>query len=479
MKVAILKNENLQYSNTPPFSPSTSYPEYPFKDVQPHNAVYESIRNLLFNLGLDRENFDKASWNPFGKIIKPGTSVLIKPNMVRHYNKVGGTIQLLTHGSIIRAMLDYVCIALKNQGQVTIGDAPVQNADFEKIVELVALDKVVDFCSRNSGITLQIVDFRTEKAYTGSLGNIVKREKLNGDPLGYATIDLNQDSELIDIIGASARFRVTQYNNEKMIQHHNSRKNEYIFPNSALNADVIINLPKLKSHRKAGMTCALKNLVGLNGCKDLLPHHRTGSLEEGGDEYALKSRRKALMRMTIEKIDNTSNKFALSMLRAVQLLIRISRLLVPYRDSFLEGSWYGNDTIGRMIADLNKIIFYADRNGNMTDKIQRKMFVLVDAVIAGEKEGPLEPSPKNAGVLAAGFNPVAVDQVCSRIMGFDPSKVPTLKYAAGSGKYPLIGADETIEIASENCQYLGDVHRVFNCAFKPSNGWQGHIEIEE
>jgi len=32
----------------------------------------------------------------------------------------------------------------------------------------------------------------------------------------------------------------------------------------------------LKLHRKAGITCALKNLIGINGNKEYLPHHRLG-----------------------------------------------------------------------------------------------------------------------------------------------------------------------------------------------------------
>ena len=32
------------------------------------------------------------------------------------------------------------------------------------------------------------------------------------------------------------------------------------------------SLPKLKTHKKAGITCALKNLIGINGNKEYLPH---------------------------------------------------------------------------------------------------------------------------------------------------------------------------------------------------------------
>jgi hypothetical protein len=52
-----------------------------------------------------------------------------------------------------------------------------------------------------------------------------------------------------------------------------------------LSADLVVNLPKLKTHKKTGVTLALKNLVGINGDKNWLPHHSQGSVEKGGDEY--------------------------------------------------------------------------------------------------------------------------------------------------------------------------------------------------
>ena len=50
--------------------------------------------------------------------------------------------------------------------------------------------------------------------------------------------------------------------------------------------DLVVNLPKLKTHKKACVTGALKNLVGINGNKDYLPHHRLGGSRTGGDCYA-------------------------------------------------------------------------------------------------------------------------------------------------------------------------------------------------
>ena len=52
-----------------------------------------------------------------------------------------------------------------------------------------------------------------------------------------------------------------------------------------MDADVFINIPKLKSHKKVGLTCALKNLVGINANKNWLPHHTEGTPDKGGDQF--------------------------------------------------------------------------------------------------------------------------------------------------------------------------------------------------
>ncbi|KKL55169.1 hypothetical protein LCGC14_2258110 [marine sediment metagenome] len=46
-----------------------------------------------------------------------------------------------------------------------------------------------------------------------------------------------------------------------------------------------------------------------------------------------------------------------------------------------------------------------------------------DGVIGGERHGPLTPDSKKCGLIIAGFNPCAVDVVCTRLMGFDCRKV--------------------------------------------------------
>lgn len=111
--------------------------------------------------------------------------------------------------------------------------------------------------------------------------------------------------------------------------------------------------------------------------------------------------------------------------------------------------------------------------------MQRKEFILVDGITAGEKEGPMSNSAKKCGVLMAGFNPVEVDVTCSVVMGFDPEKITAIKVARDIKKYPLITGDpRNIEIASDRCNDLQGVYDAFNCSLVPPKGWTGHIEYE-
>jgi hypothetical protein len=72
-------------------------------------------------------------------------------------------------------------------------------------------------------------------------------------------------------------------------------------------------------------------------------------------------------------------------------------------------------------VDLHKIAIYADKDGVIRDTPQRTYFSVLDGIIG--MEGPMTydstPDPRPTGVVVAGKNPVAVDIVGSRIMGFN------------------------------------------------------------
>ena len=137
------------------------------------------------------------------------------------------------------------------------------------------------------------------------------------------------------------RFRVTEYDPRIMSAKHNESLHRYCFHKVALEADVVINLPKIKTHRKAGLTCAMKNFVGLNGNKDYLPHHTKFSQKERGDEYLHTSTRKRIISFLWEMRWKARSKLFQQFWAVLERLLVLTTKVNPFRDNYFEGSWWG------------------------------------------------------------------------------------------------------------------------------------------
>ncbi len=486
MKVALAHHVS-KYNDNDAFSPYHEYPEYPFdmsylnNSPQKETATYDSyaaVRDVFVRLGMDKKNYGTESWNPLGTIIKPGKEVLLKPNLVLHENRASlGTEQMVTHGSLIRAALDYVSIALNSKGIVTIADSPIQSCDFRKAIQISGIPKILDFYAEHSDLEVYVVDLRASELVRQKLGGY-KAKGLLGDERGYTLVDLNKASEHFDLIDEHGRCRSLNYQKEAMLQHHSKVKHEYEIPKTVLDADVILNLPKLKTHGIAGMTCGLKNSIGACGSKAYLPHYLMGSCEEGGDEYPIKSARKRLISRLNEEVNDSRGVVSLTVLGMLTLVAHLMLRIYPLSDRNLLGKWHGNDTISRTIVDVNKILFYADKSGVLQNRAQRKMLVLVDGVVAGQGEGPLLPERADCGVIVGGCNPVAVDLVCAKMIGFDYEKIPTLTRALNSRKYELFAGElRELIIESEITDGIDDIDTQFCNKLKPPASWKGHIEL--
>jgi hypothetical protein len=94
------------------------------------------------------------------------------------------------------------------------------------------------------------------------------------------------------------------------------------------------------------------------------------------------------------------------------------------------------------VLDLNRILFYADREGIVRDRPQRRYLAIVDGIIAGEGEGPLASTPRHAGLLIAGRDPALVDAACARAMGYGERSIRMIHRAlAGTGRALLPSSD--------------------------------------
>jgi len=477
-RVAVVKSDSCRAYPAlaeAPFGPSEAFPEWAGAAVaaQP-NPVYAAVRQALADLGLDRARFGSPDWNPIGDLIEPGARVVLKPNWVLDWNMGGGgTDCLFTHAAVLRAVLDYVLLA--QPARVVIGDAPVQGCDLDQLVALGAR-QVVE-AARTQGHRVEIVDFRRTILIDRD-GRFEQRE--NVKPLDeYRIVDLGERSFLEPLGESAKRFRVTMYDPRKMWQNHHPGVHRYLIAREVLEADLVVNLPKLKTHKKAGITAALKNLVGINGNKDFLPHHRKGSRQTGGDNYKTFS----LVRTITENLLDLANCYmdrprfyGAARTVARKLLSLDCRLGGPGE---IEGSWYGNDTVWRMCLDLNRILLYADAAGEIRHRPQRTQLHVADAVVAGQGNGPLSPEPAPFGAILAAFNPAAMDLVSALLMQMDPDAIPIVRHAFDEDGLPLVSFRPDAVQCSVNgspCA-LADLPWEHGGDITPPRGWAGHCEL--
>jgi len=404
--------------------------------------------------------------------------VLIKPNMVLDAHELGTEYSidcLITHPSLIRVIADYVIIALKGTGKIIIADAPLQSCDFNRLCEVAGYNNILKFYKKYTFVPFELIDLRKiESKINNDL--FIQVYECSGDPRGYSEVDFTNYSCHKEKRNLYKKFRVTNYNIFNMRKYHNAKKNSYLISNTVLKSDVIINIPKPKTHRKAGITAALKNFIGIIGHKECLPHHTKGSIKEGGDEYLNKDWRQRWA-VNFQEIRNyiSINNYILLFPIFKYFASFFWRLAYKKNiNQFSEGSWYGNDTIWRKTLDLNRIVLYSDKHGKICHEKQRRYLAIGDMIISGDKEGPLMPSPKPIGVILASDDPVEFDYAVSLIMGFDYKKIPTIYNALEENVLRLTN----IKNANFNIKSNVDIN-LLNHKFRPTLGWQGHIEMED
>jgi len=229
---------------------------------------------------------------------------------------------------------------------------------------------------------------------------------------------------------------VTMYDPDLLKRTHSRGTHQYLVARDVIDADVVINLPKLKTHKKAGLTGALKNMVGINGHKEYLPHHRKGGSGNGGDCYAGRSLVKWLVEEALDATNRAQGLVSRSALAAtVRATMALGKLVGV--DNNYDGSWGGNDTVWRMCLDLQRVLHYGRLDGTLSDSVQRKVLTITDAIIAGDGNGPLSPSSVDFGMMTFGMNCAAIDWVHAILMGLTPEKIALTREAFGQYRYPL------------------------------------------
>ncbi len=452
--------------------PGADYPAQPPFD--PPNPVYEMVESALRSLGLDRGRVGTPEWNPLGDVIAPGDRVVIKPNFVasKNFHQVIKGEMLAcssTHGSVLRPIIDYALRAAGPRGTVAVVDTPVEGCNVQQVLTGLGIEALLRYY-RERGHHIEFYDLRKFQVVprmlldnvrrggrSWNLGMLV-REKLPGDPLGSQVVDLGSRSRFADVEQRGPHYRFHRSHLYTPVPHHTGGRHEYSLPRTVLFADAILNVAKMKTHKKSGVTMALKAVIGLCNEKYWLPHYTAGTVGEDGDEYPLRP-------PLWVRVENQLQRFPLP--GDHSLIARAPRISGPQngllRGYILEGSWDGNDTIWRTTLDLHDLVLHADRSGRVHDTPQRRCLVFVDGIIAGEGDGPLASTPRHAGLLCAGQDPVLVDLCCTRLMGFAPERVPTVWQAL---RRPLLATS-----VAENLQEVVD-GPLPSSSFVPPSTWE-------
>lgn len=491
-QVAVLQSSAKAYPCGPLFHPPVIFPELSRVRIcatDLANHVYSAVRDMLALLRLDYEHFGTPEWNPLGAYIRPGDKVVIKPNLVLH--KFGAQLDgncLATHGSVIRAVLDYVRLAAGPEGSITIADAPLQGADFPRIIADAGLPEIQEFYRDSLNCDVKVIDLRQVHAVIDEDSSLIRRvESLSGDPQGYYEIDLGSASQLHQLDHQSPRYVVGDYDAAVTNLRHRGPRHSYVVSRTVLDANAIICVPKIKTHSKTGITVCLKNMVGIIGSKDCLPHHRFGKTDQGGDEFA--SNYPLRWHLSGRAHDMLQGRVPVPVWRTMRRLAGAwLGAGTPHngagqRSSFYpSGGWHGNDTIWRTVDDLNRIVqFYSPATGAMQMEPQRRYFAVVDGIIAMEGNGPLRGTPRPMGLILGGDDPLAMDATAATLMGFEWRQIRLLNGISNASyqpRYSAFAGDASIELRSNVPAWSSlDALRRDHFDFLPPNGWKQSVEL--
>jgi uncharacterized protein (DUF362 family) len=290
-------------------------------------------------------------------LVAVGGTVLVKPNWVEPASWADGKI---THPSLVVGVARLAADAVGPTGRVIIGEGTSEGHDLPRILSATGFRAALKALAPSSPqrAPIDIVD-------------------LNARSAGRLRVALGRRSRF-----SASNGVVYDAHGKSMGSMGDGRVGTYLLARPVIEADLIIDMAKAKVHCSAGVTLALKNLVGIvpsddgpygdNSMKDI-PHYSAGDVESGT-------------------------------------------------------RYVGNRTIGRSAADLHALATYVARDGSLQKTPQRNLLCIVDGVVSGQRS-QFNPDAVGTGFIVVGTDPVAVDHVAARCMGFDPSRVRSLQAA--------------------------------------------------
>lgn len=410
---------------------------------------------------------------------RPGRLVVVKPNWIQqsHERRPDVWEPVITHPQVVLGVVEALAGTMGGRGTICLCDAPHAYADFEAILDRGGLlGGIAALRRRWPALRLEVCDLRRE-VWRREDEVVVERRPNAADPRGQARLDLGASSLFHGHAGEGAYFGA-DYDTSVVNRHHCGDVQEYLLAGSPMACDLFVNVPKLKTHKKTGISCALKNLVGVNGDKNWLPHHTLGYPQRGGDEFPSPTIRS----LAEGRLKRLGQRAALAVPGLGTWVYRQARnagirMLGGSDRVVRNGNWSGNDTCWRMALDLNRCLLYGNRDGSWREVDASKPYLaIVDGIVGGQGDGPLCPDAADAGVLVAGTSPAVLDAVAAGLMGFAPESLPIVARAFDPHRWPLadrpLSAIEVDDARRGRRVRLTDLEPALAGGFAPHFGWE-------
>lgn len=330
------------------------YGQYPWHRND-NNIYYDEVWNTVASLHLG------PSDNPLADLVHPGDKVLIKPNLMHSQYALS-----CTHVAILRPIVDMAAKA--GAAEITIGDGVAEGTGFTAYNTAGITSTWITYMD---GIwpdtTIRRVDFEdTAQYYWVTMGTDAGGASTYvGSGYSDSSLDPYTYTSRNDYYGTPSSPRVDARgvaNTGNIMGWHPMSK--YV-----MDADVVINVPRIKVHSHAVMTSAVKNWVGVS----------------------------------LAKTHVTREAFC-----------RISHY-VKYATNYQ--MVFGGDTMWRDVGDLQRATLYWDE-GVVYPTPVRRYLVVCDGVEGAETNLQVPQSVKLGAILAS-VDPLAHDCVVSRLVGYD------------------------------------------------------------
>ncbi|MCP4370333.1 MAG: DUF362 domain-containing protein, partial [Deltaproteobacteria bacterium] len=373
-----------------------------------------------------------------------------------------------TQSQVLYPLIDKILEVYGKDVRIRIGNAPLQGASWSRIITDIGLKVLQEYYNTRYQGLITLCDLRMNVQEQNIIGwSKLNRYEVNSPDIVRFNL---AEKSLLEEQQQDIHYRVLDYPKDRIEACHSLNKHIYLLHKKILESDLIISVPKLKTHKKVGITTGLKGCVGAVALKDCLTHYRKGSPKNGGDEYPSSTLFNKSVSAYHDFVYSIPPSFWANIFRFSYRLFWKTHY---FRGGILGGSWGGNDTAWRMALDLARIVAYGREDGSLSDKVEREHFVLTDGIIAGEGEGPLKPDPVHLGYLSWSEDIVASDFVNSMAMGIPLKKINIVNRAFSLDTLPLTTSQpEIIQIwLNHKNVSLGEFQQQFPDSFKLPKGW--------